>query len=74
MVKYFSVFYYFLSIKEKIKSCANLNEKKKHFLDFLFLVPFSTVTAVGKEHKDKDSVIFCLPISLGGNISSFFFF
>lgn len=30
-------------------------------------MPLPTVTAVGQENEEKDSVIFCLPISFGGN-------
>lgn len=71
--------FYFLSEKKKKKSCAKILEKMyfsetSSSVSKAFLCASLTVTAAGKEHKDKDPEIFFLSLSLGGKFLNFFFF
>lgn len=69
--------FYFLS-EEKKESSAKLFGKNIYFSETsssvskAFLCASLTVTAAGKEHKDKDTEIFFLSFPLGGNILFFF--
>lgn len=64
MVKYFSMLFYFLSGKKQIP-CKTIWRKiyfseTSSLVNKAFLCASVTVTAAGKEHKDKDTEIFLL--------------